>query len=161
MTDNRERADSVAALLSDLEPAATIERLVRTVASARPVFANRRRDYLSLRPSIDLPVATYVHRNRVSVALDPSEARDFGSRLTGSTLQRKTAATTYLVADVTAVEASLDATLAAVERALDWRTSGPNRGLTARGRRATRDAEPETCPDCWHVIAANGTCFWD
>jgi len=145
------------ALLSDLRPESAIDRLARALVAARSVRTERRSDYVSLRPGSDAAIAVYVHKNRVSVALDPLEAPSLTHGITGADLQRITPATTYAVIDAASVGRAHDAVLELAFKALGWRAQGPRFAVGERGRQGA-ELVRDTCPTCWETIALNGEC---
>jgi hypothetical protein len=87
--------------LADLTPSRAIHKLVRDVDRQRAVESGRRADYVSLRPTGQV-IACYVHRNRVSIAMDTTDAQLVPARLPGTRLQGK-GPTTYVIAQTDVV----------------------------------------------------------
>lgn len=143
--------------LQDLGPTDVIARFVLALAERRNVESDRRNVYLSLRPSLDGAIAVYVHRELVSVALDPGAAADAQRSHPSSRMQPKTRATTYAVISSDDLAATFDSVVDLAAAAVDWRASGPKWSVgsdkTGPGRR-----EPDICPDCNFVITPANTC---
>ncbi|SHG42381.1 hypothetical protein [Geodermatophilus nigrescens] len=55
-----------------------LRSLVVKVAAGTPLVAADRPSYVALHPAEDRPVAAYVHAHRISIVLDPVDARAFG-----------------------------------------------------------------------------------
>lgn len=143
--------------LEDLAPSDVISRFVLALAERRNVESDRRNVYLSLRPSLDGAIAVYVHREFVSIALDPDAATNAQRSHPSARMQRKTPATTYAVISSDDLAATFDTVVELAAGAVDWRASGPKWSVgsdkTGLGRR-----EPDICPDCNLVITPANTC---
>ena len=107
--------------LAQLNAAEGVVALVRAVAEARGVVAKRQGTYVSIAPP-NGPIALYVHRKLVSIALPPPRAEEVVEVLPGVTLQRKSPATTYVIVEHEMLRTSLTKVVPLALEALDWRT---------------------------------------
>lgn len=150
---------ALAALLNNLQPVPPVRALIDDLARRRPVAPDRRASYVSLRPTLGFPIAVYVHRNRISVAITPPSADAAASRFTGAVIIRATPATSYVVVTVASLQDHEAIAMELALAALQWRADGVQRGLEASGRDASPATEPELCPDCWTQLSVSGSCF--
>ncbi len=143
--------------LANLGPDRSILKLVRAAARERVLESGRRADYVSLRPP-DQAIACYVHRNRVSIAIDPGKADPLPHRIAGTRLERR-GPTTYVIAPTGVVAGREADALNLLLESIDWRAAG-GRGRALGDRASKRTArEPDVCPNCWTQIAPAGACM--
>lgn len=76
-----------------------IRQFVGELAELRPLESQVRDTYVSLRRPDASSIAVYVHKTKVSLALDPARAEAAAGELPGSMPQPKTLSTTYLIVD--------------------------------------------------------------
>ncbi len=109
----------VGGALAGRQAVSAVGEHVRALAERREVAVDLRGSYLSLRPGQGGRIAVYVHRNRVSVAVRPDEAEALATSLPGVRLERRSAATTYLIAAAQVLATAADAILALAVDAVD------------------------------------------
>jgi hypothetical protein len=143
--------------LADLGPTPVVATLVEDLTTQRSLAADRRSNYLSLRPVPLGAIAVYVHRDRISVAMDPAKATRDITSVPGAKAQHRTPATTYVVIDADTISASYPAVLRWVVEAIDWRASGPQ-STVGKGRSRSNSAERPICPNGWMEITPSGSC---
>lgn len=133
-------------LLDELDPHDVVRALVVDVAARHAVSPDRQSDYVSLRPGGGGPIAVYVHRGLVSIALQPATAAAKAVHVPGATLDPKTPATTYLEVPSSAFAGAEESLLTLCGEALAWRATMAD----TSDRDVARDgalALP-TCPTC-------------
>lgn len=155
--EHMENIQQLSSHLDDLAVAPAVREYVAAVTARRPVLSDRRGDYVSLRPTVDRPIAVYVHANRVSIACEPAKA---ASMAWPGRKQKATPATTYMILDAAPLPAARAHAEDLAVDALHWRSSGPTQ-VMGRARAAAAARVEDICPDCWRVITPAGTCCCD
>lgn len=124
----------LASLLDALDPDAVVRSLVDDLAERHRVAPDRQSDYVSLRPGGGGPIAVYVHRGLVSIALPPPTAAAKAVHVPGAALNPKTPATTYLEVPSASIAAARGSVMTLCGEALVWRsTMADTRGREAAG----------------------------
>lgn len=96
-----------------------VRQFVQEVARRRAVASQPKAAYVNVRRPGSSSVAMYVHRAKVSIALDPRRAEQMAARLPGAVLQTKSAATSYLVLEEEVLLAAPQELLALAVEAVD------------------------------------------
>jgi hypothetical protein len=143
--------------LMRLAPVSSVARLVHELVDRRNVQSDLRGNYLSLRPMPIGAIAIYVQPRRVSIAMEPHQAKLTVGSVAGAVLDPRTPATTYLVVPHDAIEVHYERVLELATRAVDWRATGPKRTL-GESRSASRTEQPQTCQRCCMQRTPAGVC---
>ncbi|MEU4244313.1 hypothetical protein [Actinoplanes sp. NPDC026619] len=149
----------LAARLDNLQPVPVVRVFIEELGTQHAVAPDRRAGYVSLRPTLRDPIAVYVHRNRISIAITPPDAEAAASRIDGAEIVRATPATSYVILTAAALQGREAIAFELALAALQWRANGVRRGLGTGGRDASTAVEPDLCPDCWTELSASGSCF--
>ena len=144
--------------LTDLKASSHVTSFVQRVAGERNVVADRRANYLSLRPLPVGAIAVYAHSAHVSIAVEPGKAKALQSQAHFRQQILKTPATTYIIVKESDLATHEEAVVAVAVESMDWRAIGPSSTLGKGGSKASV-MEQDTCPNCWTVISPGGGCW--
>jgi hypothetical protein len=147
--------------LDDLDPTPAVRTFASALAGRTAVESDRQAHYVSLRPSMEGAVAVYLNRTWISIALSPERAAELDGTVPGASLDKKTAATTYLRAGDDVLAGQHDVLLGIAEEAVAWRANGPKSSVGIGSPKKSEQAlqfcpkhqmallPSGACPDCW------------
>ena len=144
--------------LTDLRASSSVALFVQRLAAVRNVAADRRANYLSLRPDPVGAIAVYAHAGHVSIAVEPAKAKGLRTQEPFREQILKTPATTYVVVSEADLLVHDEAVVAVALESVDWRATGPASTLGKGGGRSASE-EQDTCPNCWTLISPAGGCW--
>jgi len=146
--------------LDNLGPVPVVRRFVTELTTQRSVQSDRQGNYVSLRPApIDSPIALYIYRDQIEIALDPHVAKPLAQSIPGASLRSHTRATTYVGVSASVLESHRGKALDLASRSLSWRADGVRRA----SRKRTDPGAPKVnaCPVCHTEYTTTGTCNCD